>query len=261
LGIEFRLGLIFVFSLLFAVLEAIWPYRLPLVQRRKRWPGNASLLLLNVLAVALPANFIVLWILHWGGLNNIGLLNYVPIPVAIKALIGVLALDAMYYFQHRLSHRIPFLWRLHSVHHADPYMDVTTTGRLHPLEFLWISFLRIGFAVVIGIPEIGMVAFLIVFNGFTIFSHANLSLPSGFERALRLLIVTPRMHETHHSMHPSDFDTNFSSVFSFWDRLFGTHKRYATKFETGVKLGLEDFRDLREFRLHRLLSMPFRAAN
>ena len=260
IGSGTRLGLIAGFSLVFAALEVIWPLRKASVPRTKRWPGNISLFLFDVFVVGLPVNAAVFAALSLIESRHLGLLNLASLPLAAKILIGILALDAMFYFQHRLSHRVQWLWRLHAVHHADIEMDVTTANRVHPLESLWVAFLRISLALLLGIPEIAFVIFLVLLNTVSLFNHTNLFLPTRFERVLRLVLVTPRMHETHHSRHASDFDTNFSFVFSFWDRLFATYKRSTTKLDHGVELGLDGFRALQDFRLPRLLTMPFRAA-
>jgi sterol desaturase/sphingolipid hydroxylase (fatty acid hydroxylase superfamily) len=110
----------------------------------------------------------------------------------------------------------------------------------------------------LGIPIVVFVAFDVTLNLPSMFNHANLRLPGPVERALRLLIVTPQIHETHHSAHRHDYDTNFAFVFSFWDRLFGTHKPATETVDGQIMLGLDEFRGAQEAGVLRLLTMPFR---
>jgi sterol desaturase/sphingolipid hydroxylase (fatty acid hydroxylase superfamily) len=142
-----------------------------------------------------------------------------PIP---SFAAGFLLLDLLSYLVHRCQHAVPFLWRLHALHHSDPDVDVTTAVRHHPIEFI-ISTAVFWFAVlVIGIPGIVVLA-----HGTTTFvlaaiTHANSRLPAWMERTLSPVIITVDLHLVHHSSSPADLNTNFGAVLSVWDRLFGT---------------------------------------
>jgi sterol desaturase/sphingolipid hydroxylase (fatty acid hydroxylase superfamily) len=253
-----RLALIGLTFFLLAVFEAIWPQREQLFNRAIRWRGNLGVFLFDVLVIGIPLNGIVFGILYWTESQNIGLMNWMSLPFSVKVVIGFLALDAMFYFQHRISHFVPLLWRLHRVHHADTGMDLTTANRIHPLETVWVTLLRVSLAVILGIPIAAFIAFVVSLNLLSMFSHANLRLPPFIDWVLRLLIVTPSMHETHHSSHRQDFDTNFAFVFSFWDRLFGTYKNTTTALDAQIELGLDEFRGVEDTGVLRLLTMPFR---
>lgn len=253
-----RLGLLLSFFLLFGFLEHVRPHRLRVLSRKKRWAGNIGLFLFDVLVVGLPLNGLIFAVLWWVQQDKIGLMNALPVPAAAQVVVGVLALDALMYFQHRLSHLQPLLWRLHRVHHADTEMDVTTANRVHPLESLWIAFLRVSLAVILGIPVLAVVTYLVALNIFSLFNHVNLHLPPMLDRLLRWIIVTPSMHETHHSAHVQDFDRNFSFVLSIWDRIFKTYKPNTHQVMGQIELGLEEFRRSDEARFMRLLTMPFR---
>jgi sterol desaturase/sphingolipid hydroxylase (fatty acid hydroxylase superfamily) len=253
-----RLTLLVGFFMFFACLEHFHPHRFRVLSRKKRWSGNISLFLFDVVVVGLPFNGLIFAVLWWVQQDQIGLMNALPMPAAAQVVVGVLALDALMYFQHRLSHVQPLLWRLHRVHHADTEMDVTTANRVHPLESLWIAFLRVSLAVILGIPVLAVVVYLVALNIFSLFNHVNLHLPHMFDRVLRWIIVTPAMHETHHSAHVQDFDRNFSFVFSIWDRIFKSYKPYTHQEMGQIELGLEEFRGSDEARLFKLLTMPFR---
>lgn len=248
-------GFVFVFL---SVLEIAWPQRELVLNRSTRWKGNLGIFLFDVLVIGIPINGLVFGILMWAQTYDAGLMNWLALPFVVKFLIGFVALDALFYTQHRVSHAIPLLWRLHRVHHADTDMDVTTANRVHPLETLWLTFLRVSLAVLMGIPVSAFIAFLLVLNVLSLFNHANVKLPSNVDRLLRFVIVTPNMHETHHSVHQQDYDTNFAFIFSFWDRIFNTYKAESTPLDGRVTLGLDTFRSLPDASFFRLLAMPFR---
>jgi sterol desaturase/sphingolipid hydroxylase (fatty acid hydroxylase superfamily) len=85
--------------------------------------------------------------------------------------------------------------------------------------------------------------------------HANIKLNSRLDRILRLVIVTPHMHKTHHSRDQKETDSNYSNIFSFWDRLCGT---YTAEVDfRKLRYGLDGF-DIKEWQtLRGLLKMPF----
>lgn len=253
-----RLAIIGSIFVLLSVLEMVWPQRELLLSRGTRWKGNLGVFLFDVLVIGIPINGLVFGVLLWAQTYDVGLMNWLALPFAVKFIIGFIALDALFYAQHRLSHVVPVLWRLHRVHHADTEMDVTTANRVHPLETLWLTFLRVSLAVLMGIPIPAFIAFLVVLNVLSMFNHANVKLPSGLDRILRMLIVTPNMHETHHSVHQQDYDTNFAFIFSFWDRIFKTYKSHTTPLDGRVTLGLDTFRSVGDTSFFRLLAMPFR---
>ena len=128
------------------------------------------------------------------------------------------------YLWHRANHRILFLWRFHRMHHSDPQMDVTTALRFHTGELVFSSLLR--FAVV---PLLGMNLWQLIFYEILLlpiiqFHHSNVNLPESWDRCLRTIIVTPNIHRVHHSRWQPETDSNYSSIFSFWDRVFGSFR-------------------------------------
>lgn len=155
--------------------------------------------------------------------HGIGLLHWLDaglgLPIWAHALGAVLLLDAWMYVWHRINHEIPFLWRFHRVHHNDPTMDVTTASRFHTGEIALSSALRIGIILLLGIHLWELVLYETVMFAVVQFHHANVDLPAALDRALRTVIVTPNMHRVHHSRHQPETDSNYSSLFSFWDRI------------------------------------------
>ena len=243
---------------IFAVFESLFPHRAAYTQKSKRWTANLGLFFVDLFVVGIPLGAAAFGFILFAQSQAWGLMNLVDLPFWFKAVVGFICLDGLLYFQHRLSHKLPILWRLHRVHHADTEMDVTTANRVHPLESVWLIFLRVSLCVLLGIPLLVLIFYQIALNVVSIFNHANIRFPAGIERAINKIFVTPAMHETHHSAHVQDFDTNFAFVFSFWDKCFGTYKHQSIKQNGEVVLGIDQFRDKKDMSVVSLLTMPFR---
>lgn len=140
-------------------------------------------------------------------------------PVPLQAFEAFLIGDFVGYWNHRALHEIPWLWRFHSVHHSSTQVDWLAGGRVHPVEtFLtkivpFAVIFLLGFSPAIGIffgPLIGLHA---------IFQHANVRWDFG---PLRWWIASPSWHRWHHSAEPEALNKNYSGLFPFYDRMFGT---------------------------------------
>jgi sterol desaturase/sphingolipid hydroxylase (fatty acid hydroxylase superfamily) len=190
--------------------------------------------------------------------NSFGLLQEWPMVPGV--VLGVLILDLTIYWQHRLLHAIPLLWRLHRVHHADTSFDVTTGVRFHPLEIVLSMGIKLGIIALFGIAPIAVLIFEVALSIGSLFTHTNLYLPAAFERRLRWFLVTPEMHRIHHSWHKDETDSNFSFHLSLWDRVFRSYRDVPRDGHASMVIGLKDFRDPREQSLAALLLNPFRAA-
>jgi sterol desaturase/sphingolipid hydroxylase (fatty acid hydroxylase superfamily) len=217
---------------------------------------NLALTLLNAALTGLL--FAVAWraLADLAARHGFGLLRLAPLPPGLHALGAVLLFDLWTYWWHRLGHRVPALWRFHRVHHADAQMDVTTGNRFHPGEILLSSALRLALIPLLGLNFGHVVLYETLLQGLVQLQHANVTLPAALERAARLVVVTPALHQVHHSRHRPETDSNYASLFSFWDRLFGSYHPRADV--AAVRLGLDGF-DAPEHRTVRgLLRLPFR---
>jgi sterol desaturase/sphingolipid hydroxylase (fatty acid hydroxylase superfamily) len=154
---------------------------------------------------------------------------------------------------------VPWLWRLHRMHHADLDIDVTTGLRFHPVEILLSMLIKIATVALLGIPAAAVVAFEVVLNATSMFNHSNAAMPARLDRVVRLIVVTPDMHRVHHSVVTEETNSNFGFNVPWWDWLFGTYRTEPAAGHDGVTIGLPIFRDRRELRLDRLLTQPFRA--
>ncbi len=211
---------------LFATVEALAPRRQRTQPRRNRWITNWAIVILDtitlrILALALP--LLAVGAALDAEAQGWGLMNAFAIPLWIKIAATVLIFDLAIWFQHLITHKIPVLWRIHRVHHADRDIDVTTAIRFHPVEIALSMLLKIGLVYLLGPPAVGIILFEIILNGTAMFNHANIHLPIRFDAALRKVLVTPDMHRVHHSVHRKEHDANYGFALSLWDRLFGTY--------------------------------------
>ena len=168
-----------------------------------------------------------------------------------------LARSLVSYAVHVAMHKVPWLWRLHRVHHTDTAMDISTAVRFHPLEFVVSVPAVLAATLVFGFPPLAVIIYSLVDAAMAVFSHANLRLPDRMERGVRLLLVTPAMHRIHHSALQPETDSNYGATLSCWDRLFGTHRAKPAGALASSQLGLAECRDRRSDSLPWLLSLPF----
>lgn len=127
------------------------------------------------------------------------------------------------YLPHYIQHKVKFLWRIHLVHHSDHNVDTTTANRHHPLE----SIIRFAFTL-LGVLTLGTsIGVVFLYQSISLvlsqFNHANIKLPLNLDNVLSFIIVSPDMHKVHHHYVMPYTDSNYGNIFSFWDRLFGTH--------------------------------------
>jgi sterol desaturase/sphingolipid hydroxylase (fatty acid hydroxylase superfamily) len=254
-----RLGIFLALLFLFAACEWLWPLRRD-VMRQGRWPVNGAItaintVMLRVLFLALPS--LPIAAAAFGAGQGAGLLPAIGAEGWIALAAGFLVLDLAVYLQHVAMHHVPWLWRLHRVHHADTGFDVTTALRFHPGEILISQVWKSVVVVLFGVPVIAAVVFEIVLNGSAMFSHANFSLPARVEPAVRAIAVTPDMHRIHHSVRADEANSNFGFSLSLWDRLFGTYCARPSERADMMPLGLASYRGTVTTQLVWLLRFPF----
>ena len=207
---------------------------------RDRWRHgvrNVTIGALNALLVVV--GFVWAWkaVAGWATEHRFGLLNWLGLTGWPAALLGVLLFDCWTYWWHRSAHELPGLWNFHRVHHSDARMDVTTANRFHLVEIGLSSLLRLAVIPLIGLQFGHVVLYETLLQGCVQLQHANVALPSAWERTLRWLIVTPGLHKVHHSREPADTDSNYASLLSVWDRLFGSFRLRARPEE--IRFGLD----------------------
>jgi sterol desaturase/sphingolipid hydroxylase (fatty acid hydroxylase superfamily) len=192
---------------------------------------------------------------EWASTRGLGLVFLFPGPQWSRVLIGFLLLDLTFYYWHLANHRLPLLWRFHNVHHIDPDLDVSTSFRFHFVEIAYSSFFRFFQVLVIGAAPLTYVVYETVFTGGTMLHHSNIKLPLKLEYYLNKAIVTPRMHGVHHSAVKDETNSNYSVVFSWWDRL---HKTLVLNVpQSAINIGVPGYQLEQDNRLFKLIGMPF----
>jgi sterol desaturase/sphingolipid hydroxylase (fatty acid hydroxylase superfamily) len=245
--------------LLLAVAERRWPARGD-ARPAPRQLCNLALVVIDtaVLRLAFPL-LVVAYSLRLQAQGG-GVFGALEWPLWLEIGLTLLLLDAAIYWQHRLLHLVPPLWRLHRVHHSDLAFDVTTGLRFHPLEIALSMGLKLGLVAVLGPPPVAVVLFELLLSAASLFTHADFALPARIERAIRPLVVTPSMHRIHHSLRREETDSNYGFLLSLWDRVFRSYRAQPAEPARGMPIGLPQWRDSRALGLAALLLQPFRAA-
>jgi len=252
-----RLGIFAGLLIILLVAEQLAP-------RRPAMPGRGPARLHNLLLVGIDTLCVRLLVpLAAAGTAEVmaaagwGLFNRIAAPYWIPVIVSFLALDLLIYWQHVLFHKVPWLWRLHRVHHTDTAFDVTTGVRFHPIEIVLSMLVKMLAVTLLGAPVLAVILFEIVLSATSLFNHANINLPVNVDRWLRLLLVTPDMHRVHHSVYRLETDSNFGFNLPWWDRIFGSYRAQPRDGHVGMCIGLDIFRDRRSRWLHWLLLQPF----
>lgn len=219
---------------------------------------SLGIFLVDIVAVRLLVPATAVGVALIAAARGWGLIPTLGLPVWAAVPIGVVALDLVIYTQHLVFHRVPVLWRLHRMHHADLDIDVTTGVRFHPLEILLSMGIKIAAVLVLGMPAFAVLIFEVLLNATSMFNHSNVALPPRLDAIARWIVVTAQMHQVHHSIVRAETDSNFGFNLPWWDRLFGTYRAKPAAGEDGVIIGLPVFRDVAESRIVRLLTQPFR---
>jgi sterol desaturase/sphingolipid hydroxylase (fatty acid hydroxylase superfamily) len=244
-----------VFAVL-ALVESVAPRDPSPALRFWRWPSNVVLTTANIVILgALPVGIVAA--ADWAQDARFGLLHVVQVSPTAAFAIGFLGRAFLSWGTHYLNHKVPFLWAIHRVHHTDTRLDVSTTVRFHPLEFVFTTPLTLAGVVALGAPPVAILIYEVMDAGVTVFSHANVRLPWWVDRPLRLFIVTPDVHRVHHSSQQPETDSNYGAVLTIWDRLLGTYRRKSGEDLATQETGLSEAQDSRSRNLFWLLILPF----
>jgi len=239
------------------LVEWAMPRRRPGETLALRWFGNVAIWILDTIVVRaiFPVGTIA-WAVFcaergWGVLHAVGA------PASVGLVVTLIGLDFVNYSQHYLLHRIPVLWRLHRTHHSDAEYDFTTGLRFHPVETIFTTSLQFGAIFLLGAAPLAVFTVQIVFLAISFIEHGNLRIPAGLDRLVRLVFVTPDMHRIHHSQAAGESQSNFSNLFSWWDRLFGTYLQAPAAGHEGIVFGLPEFTERKHATLPWMLAQPF----
>jgi sterol desaturase/sphingolipid hydroxylase (fatty acid hydroxylase superfamily) len=242
--------------ILFASLETLFPRRPRQFSRRLRWINNFGIIAAGNVLTRGVLLFIPAAVAEWGGggWQGIGSLN---LPDPLETMVMLLLLDMVIYFQHRLFHRIPLLWRLHRMHHLDLDLDVTSGIRFHPLEILLSMMIKSAAALLIGADGTVVLLFEAIVNLSSMGNHANWRIRPGADRILRLFWATPDYHLVHHSVYREESDKNYCFTIPWWDWLFGSYLASPRDGLQEMRIGVKGWIDELYQRFPAMLRNPF----
>ncbi|MBZ0163100.1 MAG: sterol desaturase family protein [Notoacmeibacter sp.] len=251
-----RMGFFLGILLVMAGWEVAAPRRRREIPRLIRWSNNFAVVVVDTLLVRLTFPVAAVGLAVVAADRGWGLFNVFSVPAWLAIIASVAVLDLAIYLQHVMFHAVPALWRLHRMHHADLEFDVSTGLRFHPVEILLSMGIKLAVVAVLGPPVIAVLIFEVLLNGTAMFNHSNVRLPVALDRILRLFVVTPDMHRVHHSIHPSETNSNFGFNLPWWDRLLGTYRAQPRDGHEAMTIGIEQFRTRRDLWLDRMLIQP-----
>ena len=227
-------------------------------ERRVRHDApNVVLGVANALVVALVFAGATLVATEWARTNSFGVLHWLGMEGVRAFALAFVLFDMWQYLWHRLNHKVPLLWRFHAVHHADRELSASSGLRFHTGEIVLSSCARLAVLPLLGMTVAQVLLYEAVLLPIILFHHGNVGVPARADRWLRWLIVTPWMHWVHHSDYQPETDSNYSSVFSFWDRIFGSFRLVSDP--RALTLGLEETERRDWATLPGMLAMPFRS--
>lgn len=234
--LEYKGWIVFVAFVFFFVFEHIrpatsvgkHPYK-RIIKNLLFWPINIGVSLLIILPITYYATQVGLW------QRPIWLQGWTSI------ILDIMLLDLFIFWWHRSIHEIQFFWRFHEVHHLDEHLDTTSAIRFHFGEIFFGSLVRALVIIICGIPFTSVIIFEALVLAFTLFHHSNAQIPQKLDTVLSNVIVTPSIHWVHHHALRRDTDSNYGTIFSFWDLLFQTKSK--TNRCKSMKIGVEGKKD------------------
>lgn len=253
----YRIAFVALCLCVFWIVERAWPlFKLPYASWWTHARTNLSLLF-TTMVIGLVFAGLIVGIIDWGASAQFGLLYWFELPLWTELLIALLVLDLMaQYIVHVLLHKIPWMWRLHIVHHSDTRVDATTGTRHHPADYLFREIFALLAIFILGLPLAFYLLYRFITIAFTYFIHANIKLPKVLDKTLSWVFVSPDMHKFHHHRDLPWTDTNYGGILSVWDRLFGTFTYENTE---SLRYGINVLDDSTSENLAYQLALPFKA--
>ncbi len=185
-------------------------------------------------------------------------MSQLQLPTYVTFALSFLLIDFINYINHRVHHKIPFLWRFHRLHHSDKKINALTTWLHHPFEIISTFVIVITLYVLFDIPVIVMVIYGIVFGAHAAFTHFNILMPESINKHLQKIIVTPNAHMVHHALDIQDGNSNFGQLFLFWDWIFGTYKYRSNVELNAMEYGIDASQSPQRNNVRQYLVNPFK---
>ena len=159
------------------------------------------------------------------GLQVYGMKSFWPDnwPLALQIVLAGFLAEIVSYWQHRLVHRVPWLWRFHALHHSGGRLNLMRTGRFHFVDIGLAGLTAFLPLVVLGAPDTMLTWVAAIGSMIGILTHANMRMRTPVW--LGWLISTPALHRHHHSLTFEESDRNFATLVVLFDILFGTYEQ------------------------------------
>ncbi len=187
---------------------------------------NIGIGIMNMLLLYFPARLIV-ELFAFIQTNQIGIFQYLQLPFYVEIAGTIIIMDIAMYWWHRFNHTFRFFWRWHKFHHQDLKMNTTTAFRFHIVELILSNVFKALLFTTMGFMFVPVLVYEIIFFIAVMLHHSNIFITREIDMVYRKVFSSPLMHRIHHSDTREETDTNYGSVFSFWDRLFKTYKKDA----------------------------------
>ncbi|HEV8158365.1 MAG TPA: sterol desaturase family protein [Pyrinomonadaceae bacterium] len=187
--------------------------------------------------------------------KHFGVLKIFQLPKFLEITLAVILLDYTLYVWHVLTHKLPFLWRFHQIHHADLDLTASTAIRFHFGEITISVLFRAGQILLIGVSPNALQIWQSLLILSILFHHSNVRLPKELEEKIQKIIVTPRLHGIHHSIEENEMNSNWSSGLTIWDFLHGTFRNDVS--QNGITIGVREFETVEKVELQKMLIEPF----
>ncbi len=226
--LEKRIQFLVIFSVF--VLQYLFEHFFPEKKKYNSFKNelkNIGVGIFNGLILFIPSALIIM-VINYSDKINFGLLHFTSFPFWLNLLVTIFLMDIGMYWWHRANHTVQLFWRFHRFHHLDQKMNTTTAVRFHFIELLFAWILKSAYIFLLGISFLPLLIYEVLFFIVVVIHHSNISVTAKGDFMYRKLFSSPLMHRIHHSNIKEEMDTNYGSVFSFWDRLFGTYKRRAS---------------------------------
>lgn len=254
---QHRWLLVLLTFVLISGLEVLHPFARSPVALFPRWRDNFLLQVTNgALQIVCAPLVVYIFALSFEGLGT-GLFELIPFSFWATVIIGILTLDFVTYWLHRAMHAVGWLWRIHKVHHAAREVDLTTGWCFHPLEAIIHLIVRIVLIGLLALPPEIVLIYLTIVQLANFVEHANIKVPIKWDRSFASLLITPAVHRVHHSVSPLEYNSNFGTIFSVWDRLFTSFSPGETVNTPGFSCGLAEFPQHESLGFLKLLRLPF----
>ena len=242
-------------ALALLVAEKKRPLRAHTQTERRRSIANVALGAMSMATVALVEAPLTRPLAQRAQREGRGLVQKLPLPAWARDMAAILLMDYTVYLWHIATHKLPWLWRFHVVHHVDLDLDATTALRFHAADMAISAPYRAAQVALIGVSPRALRVWQGWFFLSVLFHHSNVRLPERFERILARFVTTPRMHGIHHSAVEDETASNWSSGFAFWDHLHRTFRLDVP--QDDITIGVPAYREAGETGVLRSLAMPF----